>query len=63
MTLTSNFRRAVVVTHTAAEIEVEKSVGSKDRVETGGRTRPIAVPCWLTLPAGNKHRCRITKKN
>jgi len=25
-----------------------RSVGSKDRVETDGRTRPIAVPCLLT---------------
>ena len=38
MTLTFNPRRAVVMTYSHAKVEGQRSVDSKDRVETNGRT-------------------------
>ena len=56
MTLTFNSRRPMIMTHIHAQTQVQRSVGSKDRVETNGltdrRTRTIAIPAnavchWL----------------
>ena len=38
MNLTFNLSRATIITHTYAKGPGETSVGSKDRVETNGRT-------------------------
>ena len=48
-TLTFNLQRAVVITHTHGKDQGQRSVGSKYRVETDGRTRPSAVPSPITL--------------
>ena len=38
MTLTSNPMRAMVMTYSHAKVQGQRSVGSKDRVETNGQT-------------------------
>ena len=40
---------AVVMTHTRAKGADKKSLCSEDRVETDGRSEPIALRSWLTL--------------
>ena len=55
MTLTFNPLRAVVVTYSRAEGQGQRSVGSKDRMETNGRidtrTDPIKLPSSIMRPA------------
>jgi len=52
LTLTFNPRRAMVMTDIQAKGQGQRSVGSKDRVETDGRTdgqtQAIALPSSLT---------------
>jgi len=48
LTLTFNEKTAIVMTHTHAKGQGQRSIGSKDRVETDGQTEAIALPPTLT---------------
>ena len=67
MTLTFNPLRAIVMIYSCAKVQGQRSVGSKDRVETDRRTEATALPPSLMRSvniyekanSNTKHACRL----